>query len=360
MYPGPACCHLAHTDENEVGRISTKGDCSMFKGKSRCVGLRNTSPPSSAFAAMQCFLFFGFYVGPPILDSEEKRGKISENAPKFARIAEILAGHVTRIPCIANRYRITPGPDSPLEPEVHVCLDKIVHISNESSMLKLTADVDGNVSRNAIPAPTSPQVPPSTSSNSSCVALSMGINYHWEFDDLMLSLGCRVWSFDPTVKTSVNQGCSPKDSFCTVRHPSRHQFVPVAIGVRDDVAVAANQLEDVGSRTKLHLSTDGKYREISLRTAMDHVAHIDFVDVLRLDVEGSEIPILEQWLSDGLFTKTGQLLIEIHIDDSRSTRTYERFARVLLDGVLQTMDVFYVSKNGHGTGNYELGFMARK
>ena len=57
-----------------------------------------------------------------------------------------------------------------------------------------------------------------------CNVLSIGIDYNFIFDDFMLTQGCTVWSFDPSMKKSLHGNYA--------RHPN-HRFFHVGIGPHD-------------------------------------------------------------------------------------------------------------------------------
>ncbi len=90
-----------------------------------------------------------------------------------------------------------------------------------------------------------------------------------------------------------------------------------------------------------------------------------------MDIESAEWNILEQWHNDGLFLKTGQLIVEIHmwsdiLQDSRSSTTHSpRFASILKS---IPMNLFAARQNIYDgnfvlldemTRIYELGFLER-
>ena len=57
-----------------------------------------------------------------------------------------------------------------------------------------------------------------------CNVLSIGIDYNFIFDDFMLTQGCTVWSFDPSMKKMLHGDYA--------RHPN-HRFFHVGIGPHD-------------------------------------------------------------------------------------------------------------------------------
>eukprot|EP01068_Selenidium_serpulae_P000182 Selendium_serpulae@DN10271_c0_g1_i1.p1 len=89
------------------------------------------------------------------------------------------------------------------------------------------------------------------------------------------------------------------------RHPN-HQFFHVAVGDHDGIHVGKSILHH-GTQ----YNSETGYTEKTLETMMKEMG-VDYVDVVRMDTEGSEWNVLRDWD----FSKIGQLLIEIHLWDA--------------------------------------------
>ena len=182
--------------------------------------------------------------------------------------------------------------------------------------------------------------------NEPCVVYSIGIANNWLFDDLMLSKGCHVFSFDPTMSGDHK------------RHPERHTFAPIGIG-------AVTKLETRGGASTAHYGGRARYRVETLADMMARHGH-DAVTVLRMDVEGAEWDVLAEWLESGaLLGIADQLLLEIHLYRPRGDAGK-------LHDLLEKMrdvagwDLFWTARNrwdnhrlhGDMTRVHELGFIS--
>ena len=101
-----------------------------------------------------------------------------------------------------------------------------------------------------------------------CNVISVGIAYNFIFDDFMLKQGCRVWSYDPSMK--------PGD----YKRDKLHKFLPIGIGAKDSLN---------GDMSTLYKSNHGR-KSIQVKTldTMMKDMGIDYVDVVRIDTEGAE------------------------------------------------------------------------
>ncbi|CAN0432126.1 unnamed protein product, partial [Ectocarpus fasciculatus] len=102
----------------------------------------------------------------------------------------------------------------------------------------------------------------------SCVVYSFGINYQWEFDDFMHSYGCTVHSFDP--------GMTYKD-----KRAENHFFHKVGLGNHTGEHTGPSTLYNQGI----------KYSVATVQSLMKKLGH-NYVDLIRLDVEGAEWDVL--------------------------------------------------------------------
>ena len=179
-----------------------------------------------------------------------------------------------------------------------------------------------------------------------CVVYSIGIANNWLFDDLMLSKGCHVFSFDPTMSGDHK------------RHPERHTFEPIGIG-------AATKLETRGGASTANYGGRARYRVETLADMMARHGH-DAVTVLRMDVEGAEWDVLAEWLESGALLRiVDQLLLEIHLYRPRGDagKLHDLLAK-MRDAA--RWDLFWTARNrwddrrlhGDMTRVHELGFIS--
>eukprot|EP00965_Chrysotila_dentata_P022589 748062-Pleurochrysis_carterae.AAC.1 len=148
----------------------------------------------------------------------------------------------------------------------------------------------------------------------SCIVYSLGTRENPSFDVAMAAYGCEVHSFDPTLeqqglKTAALLG---KSSFKVTFHD-------VGIGGRSMAyapGTAPWQWPGLGYGRE---SNSKKWTLRTLESLMRELGHAK-VDVLKMDVEGAEWPLLEHLLSSGhlrkLLSSGGlirQIILEIHM-----------------------------------------------
>ena len=170
-----------------------------------------------------------------------------------------------------------------------------------------------------------------------CVVYSIGIANNWIFDDFMLRQGCSVYSFDPSMEGVKKHK----------RHPN-HLFEPIGIGTTTGIYSGKSTL--YGGKKKYPVET------------LDHImkrhGHKNLT-ILRIDTEGAEWSVFEQWLENGWFDRIDQLLVEIHMFDSSQQVRYSDILTAI------PMKLFHTARNRfdnmpvHGlmTKVYELGWL---
>ena len=159
-----------------------------------------------------------------------------------------------------------------------------------------------------------------------CNVVSLGIDYNFIFDDLMLSWGCEVRSFDPSMRPGEYD-----------RGP-RHKFYHVGIAGHSGTNVKNTLFK--GER----YSGVDSFQVKSLAKIMQEqqFGHA----IVRMDTEGAEWDTLENWLEADLIDKVDQLFLEIHM---YTPNEYLRYARILQQ--LQTrMDLFWMTVNVQAPG----------
>jgi len=181
------------------------------------------------------------------------------------------------------------------EPDVHICLDTVKH---------------------------------------PCVVYSFGIADNWIFDDYMVSRGCDVFSFDPSMSVGKHW------------RSQHHLFEPIGIGAISGTHQGASTL--YGGKTD--------YKVLTLHDIMKRYNHTH-VDMIRMDVESAEWSVLEHWHATKTWPK--QLLLEIHMWNTKD----EQWHAALLENIpLTTFHQAQNHWNNHRlhkdmTQVYELGFI---
>ncbi|KAH8044460.1 hypothetical protein JL721_12845 [Aureococcus anophagefferens] len=129
-----------------------------------------------------------------------------------------------------------------------------------------------------------------------CVVYSFGVADSWTFDDFAAARGCEVFSFDPAM---ARQG--------SFRRGASIRFEPVGVGNE------TLEFYDGSDSTSLFGGAATGYPVETLADIMARHAH-PFVDVVRMDIEGAEWPVLAEMLH-GSVRRIGQLLLEAHFWD---------------------------------------------
>lgn len=129
-----------------------------------------------------------------------------------------------------------------------------------------------------------------------CTVFSFGINNEWTFDDALVRHGCRVFSFDPGMGVGSHS------------RAAGHRFEPLGIGVQNGTFRA----ESEGARSTLYdPAQTPSFEQLSLGGFMERFNEGRRVDLVRMDVEGTEWRVLQQWLDRGWLPR--QLLMEAHM-----------------------------------------------
>ncbi|XP_067653276.1 probable methyltransferase-like protein 24 [Haliotis asinina] len=156
-----------------------------------------------------------------------------------------------------------------------------------------------------------------------CIVYSFGINNDFSFDDDTAKVyECQVFAFDP----SMNQ--------VSYQRSPRVRFIRMGIDGRDY------------KRASWEMRTF-----TSMKKLLNHTGRV--VDVLKMDVEGSEWPSLPNIVSSGELSKVRQLLVEYHGPCTEKNDCINRL-KLLKDIYDAGFRKFYVHKNHHCTLNNAL------
>ena len=182
---------------------------------------------------------------------------------------------------------------------------------------------------------------------SGAVVYSLGVGSDTNLDSLLIQdHGATVFAFDPTAAEWVAQAGLPP----------AFRFAPVAVGDVDGMVRFYPRVDRRGRRSTEMFTTvrdprAGDGFELPMRrldALMAELGH-DGIDLLKMDVEGSEYGILEQVLDRRI--PVGQLLVEFHhrfpgIGPAATRRAVERLKRA-------GWRLFHVSDSG-----LEYGFLS--
>lgn len=115
----------------------------------------------------------------------------------------------------------------------------------------------------------------------SCIVYSFGINNEWSFDETMENYGCKVYSFDPTMKIETH------------KHSKDVNFYNLGIADKDD---------------------GGNFKTLSSIYSMLKLHHGNaIIDYLKIDIEYNEWTVIPNIIQSGMLSKVRQLGIEFHL-----------------------------------------------
>ena len=120
--------------------------------------------------------------------------------------------------------------------------------------------------------------------NNECVVYSFGVSNDWTFEKALGEIGCRVFSFDPTVN-------HPKELEYNV------WFEKLGLGTEKDGTKSIDTLKSILQKYG-HTNTKISY--------------------LKIDIEGGEVNGLQSWFESGALGNVQQIGMEYHIRDADS------------------------------------------
>ncbi len=144
----------------------------------------------------------------------------------------------------------------------------------------------------------------------SLIVYSFGIGEDLSFSESILkNYEAKVYAFDPTpksVKYVENSDLSKRDDFA---------FYPVGLSDRNEKAVFYLPENDDWVSGSSVITKDKKETGIevemkNLYTIMSENGH-DHLDILKMDIEGSEFKVVDEWKKDTL-PRIGQICVEVH------------------------------------------------
>ncbi|MCT4590191.1 MAG: FkbM family methyltransferase [Carboxylicivirga sp.] len=144
--------------------------------------------------------------------------------------------------------------------------------------------------------------------NENSIVYSIGIGEDISFDQAIIdTFGCKVYGFDPT----------PKSIEWVKNNVSNNNFIfePVGIGVETGTStfyLPKNEQHVSGSLSHNDVTDKSQAIEVKIKRFIDmaraHNHHT--IDVLKMDIEGSEYDVMPDILDSDI--KINQILIEVH------------------------------------------------
>jgi FkbM family methyltransferase len=152
------------------------------------------------------------------------------------------------------------------------------------------------------------------------IVYSAGVGGDISFDLAVIERGCQVWGFDPT--PFVIRWIEEQDT------PDGWHFVPV--GLSDRAATLrfyAPAYSPEGSHSTTTIGDPSTYFDApvdSLPALMARLGH-DYIDLLKMDIEGAEADVLEHMIRDQIFPP----VVCVEIDKAEPAWTTARRVRRL-------------------------------
>lgn len=172
------------------------------------------------------------------------------------------------------------------------------------------------------------------------VVFSIGIGEDISFDEGIAGLGVKkVYLFDPTPK-SINY-------IKSVGNRSWIHFTNVGVSTIDEVVkfYLPKDTDHVSGSVYVHNNTDNSNAiEVQLHSVKTllKMSNCESLDLLKMDIEGSEYQVLQQLMKDKIFPS--QICVEFH-------NRYFKDGNVLFDKTINSLknngyEIFGVSKTG--------------
>ncbi|XP_071746644.1 probable methyltransferase-like protein 24 isoform X1 [Lepeophtheirus salmonis] len=156
-------------------------------------------------------------------------------------------------------------------------------------------------------------------SRNKCVVYSFGINNDWSFDDQLANIGCKVFSFDPTMKIDT--------------HQRSKNLMFYKLGISSESNDQYKSLKDIFQLTK----NTNKY-----------------ITYLKMDIEGHEREVLKSVLNSSLLKNVKQIAMEWHL--TRTKNSVEIYYDILRKLYKQGFRIISYEPNGcYGKKNNVFG-----
>jgi FkbM family methyltransferase len=175
--------------------------------------------------------------------------------------------------------------------------------------------------------------------NSNSIIYSVGIGNDITFDLSVISkYGTKIFAFDPTPEV--------KDWLGAQQLPGQFVYSDVALSDTDGhMRFYKPENPNYISHSFAEINSRNEYVDVPakrLTTIMKELGH-DHIDILKIDIEGAEYPVLKDILQSGI--KIGQILVEYHhFFDSFSITDTEESVKLLND---HHYKIFYISPLGY-------------
>lgn len=175
--------------------------------------------------------------------------------------------------------------------------------------------------------------------------ISAGLGTDTNFEEAVLKnyRNATVFAFDPTPK-SINYVKEIKH----LDQEKRFHFFPYGISKEDgrEIFYLPSDNNTVSCSTIKNMYSSNNQIEVdmkSFRTVLE-LCHVNYIDILKLDIEGTEFSIIDDVLSSDI--KIRQICLEVHpLFFSDPYRVMKRFMKKMFDA---NYKIAYITRNGWG------------
>lgn len=165
------------------------------------------------------------------------------------------------------------------------------------------------------------------------IIFSFGLGEDVSFDiEILKSYNCKVYGFDPTPKAiKYIESLKLDKNFILHQYALSDTNGKLTFSLPENENHVSGSLEMINSNNKIEV-------ECKNLTTICREIKVDKIDIMKMDIEGSEYKVIENMLQGGVFPK--QILIEYHhFFDSLTNKDTKNSIKLLLDN---GYDLFYI------------------
>lgn len=173
--------------------------------------------------------------------------------------------------------------------------------------------------------------------NSDSLVLDVGAYFGQWAEEMVQRYNCRILAFEPD---PINFG---KLQQSALRNPS---ISPMEFGLSDRNELARMSLEFLGSTiyTDDKSSQTGNWAEVEIRDIKNvwQDLGLERVDLMKINIEGAEFPLLERMIETGLLAKVDTYLIQFHEWHPGAYRRRKKIRRALEKNFRPVWDYHFI------------------